>query len=79
MSDTVATRLHFLTFIVGDLSDTYTDIGIRRWFDRSRKELDDHTPALLLAPVGYLIRKVRAAFTNSPTLSCHPVHRHPFY
>ena len=48
--DTVAARLHFLAFIVGDLSGAYNDIGVRRWFDRPRKQLDGCTPALLLAP-----------------------------
>lgn len=47
--DTVAARLHFLAFIVGDLSGAYNDIGVRRWFDRSRKHLDDKSPAQLLA------------------------------
>ncbi len=47
--DMVAARLHFLAFIVGDLSGAYNDIGVRRWFDRPRKRLDGKSPALLLA------------------------------
>ena len=46
--DTVAARLHFLAFIVGDLSGAYNDIGVRRWFDRPRKRLDGNSPARLL-------------------------------
>ena len=47
--DTVAARLHFLAFIVGDLSGAYNDIGVRRWFDRRRKRLDGNSPRQLLA------------------------------
>ncbi len=47
--DAVAARLHFLAFIVGDLSGAYSDIGVRRWFDRPRKRLDGYPPARLLA------------------------------
>ena len=47
--DTVAARLHFLAFIVGDLAGAYNDIGVRRWFDRPRKRLDGNPPARLLA------------------------------
>ena len=47
--DTVAARLHFLAFIVGDLSGAYNDIGVRRWFDRPRNRLDGNPPARLLA------------------------------
>ncbi len=48
--DRVAGRLHFLAFIIGDLSGAYNDIGVRRWFDRPRKQLDGCPPALLLTP-----------------------------
>ena len=47
--DKVAARLHFLAFIVGDLSGAYNDIGVRRWFTRPRKRLNGHTPAQFLA------------------------------
>ena len=43
--DTVAARLHFLAFVVGDLAGAYNDIGVRRWFDRPRKRLGGSTPA----------------------------------
>ena len=47
--DTVAARLHFLAFIVGDLAGAYNNIGVRRWFDRPRKRLNGSPPARLLA------------------------------
>jgi hypothetical protein len=43
--DAVAARLHFLALIVGDLAGAYNDIGIRRWFDRSRTLLGNKSPA----------------------------------
>ena len=43
--DSVAARLHFLAFVVGDLGGAYNDIGVRRWFDRPRRRLDGSTPA----------------------------------
>lgn len=46
--DKVAARLHFLAFIVGDLSGAYNEIGVRRWFARPRKQLDGHSPAQFL-------------------------------
>ena len=46
--DTVASRLHFLAFVVGDLSGAYNDIGVRRWFERRRERLDGSTPAQAL-------------------------------
>ena len=71
--DTIAARLHFLAFIVGDLSGAYNDIGVRRWFDRPRDRLDGNPPARLLAgcwlPDDEGPRQVRAlahALVSSP-------------
>ena len=47
--DEVAARLHFLALVVGDLAGAYNDIGIRRWFERSRTLLGHRSPAQLLA------------------------------
>lgn len=47
--DDVAERLHFLALVVGDLAGAYNDIGIRRWFDRSRAFLGNKSPAQVLA------------------------------
>ena len=47
--DEVAARLHFLALVAGDLAGAYNDIGIRRWFERSRTLLGHCSPAQLLA------------------------------
>ena len=49
--DGVADRLHFLAFVVGDLAGAYNDIGVRRWFDRKRSQLDGNTPAQTLGEI----------------------------
>jgi hypothetical protein len=46
--DPIAARLHFLALVVGDLAGSYNDIGIRRWFERKRTQLDGRSPASLL-------------------------------
>lgn len=46
--DAVATRLHFLAFVAGDLAGAYNDIGVRNWFDRRRTQLHGATPAQVL-------------------------------
>ena len=47
--DPIATRLHFIALVVGDLAGSYDDVGIRRWFHRKRTMLDNRTPAAILA------------------------------
>ena len=44
----VAARLHFLTFVLGQLAGAYDDVGIQRWFHRPRRFLNGNTPAQLL-------------------------------
>ncbi len=46
--DAVAARLHFLALVVGDLAGSYNDVGIRRWFQRKRTQLDGRAPAAFL-------------------------------
>ncbi len=46
--DDVAARLHFVALVVGDLSGSYNEIGVRRWFRRRRTQLDGRSPAELL-------------------------------
>ena len=72
--DTISARLHFLAFIVGDLSGAYNDIGVRRWFARPRKQLDGHTPAQYLADdwlpndvESLRVRKLAHSLVSSPT------------
>lgn len=61
--DDVAARLHFLALVVGDLAGAYNDIGIRRWFERTRTLLENRSPSELLtgewSPNGPGPRKVR--------------------
>ncbi len=47
--DEVAERLHWLSAVVSDLAGAYNDLGIRRWFHRTRTALDGRSPAQLLA------------------------------
>jgi hypothetical protein len=47
--DAVAARLHWIALIAGDLAGSYNEYGIRRWFVRSRSELDGKAPADVLA------------------------------
>jgi hypothetical protein len=49
MPEAVATRAHFLATVVGELAGAYNDIGIRRWFERRRSQLDGRAPAEILA------------------------------
>ena len=46
--DEVAARVHWLALVVSDLGGAYNHIGIRRWFDRPRSQLDGRTPRELL-------------------------------
>ncbi len=46
--DAVAARVHFLALVVGDLAGAYNDLGIRRWFERTRTVLEGRAPATLL-------------------------------
>lgn len=47
--DSVADRLHFLTLMAADLAGSYNARGVRRWFSRSRPQLDGRSPVELLA------------------------------
>jgi uncharacterized protein YbjT (DUF2867 family) len=71
--DEVASRLHFLALVVGDLAGAYNALGIRRWFERQRTALGNRTPASFLAgdwtPEDEGARRVRAlarALVTSP-------------
>ena len=71
--DTIAARLHFLAFVVGDLAGAYNDIGVRRWFDRPRERLDGRTPAQALGgewspedDAPGRVRKLARALASSP-------------
>lgn len=47
--DAVASRLHWIALIAGDLAGSYNAFGIRRWFLRPRSQLDGKAPADVLA------------------------------
>ncbi len=40
----IASRLHWLAIVIGYLSGSYNDFGIRRWFERSRTALGGKSP-----------------------------------
>ncbi|MPZ51101.1 MAG: hypothetical protein GEU75_17685 [Dehalococcoidia bacterium] len=46
--DPVAQRLHFLTLLTAILRGSFNEFGIRRWFDRPRRALDERAPGELL-------------------------------
>lgn len=49
MPDRVAARLHYLAFVTFHVAGSFTDEGVRLWFDRPRHQLDGATAAELLA------------------------------
>jgi hypothetical protein len=72
--DEIATRLHFLALVVGDLAGAYNDIGIRRWFERKRTLLGNCSPAEILGngwnpddPGPTQVRQLAQALVSSPT------------
>lgn len=42
--DDIADRVHWLAMVVAALSGSYNEIGIRRWFERPRAQLDGRSP-----------------------------------
>ena len=71
--DDVAARLHFVALVIGDLAGAYNEIGIRRWFQRKRTQLDGRSPAALLSrnwdPDDAAPQRVRALAAALVTLS----------
>jgi hypothetical protein len=47
--DAVAVRLHEIARIIAALSGSYNAYGIRRWFSRQRRQLDERRPEEILA------------------------------
>ena len=47
----VATRLHWLMLVVGDLLGSYNAFGVRRWFARPRTALGGHSPEDVLISI----------------------------
>ena len=46
--DSVAARIHWLALVSSDLAGAYNELGVRRWFDRPRTQLDGKSPRQLL-------------------------------
>jgi hypothetical protein len=46
--DVVAARLHLLARIVAELRGAYSEVGVRRWFDRRRSALGGRPPSEIL-------------------------------
>lgn len=71
--DDVAGRLHAVALITADLTGSYNDFGIRRWFQRSRSALGGVSPVDVLSgewsPEDERVREVRelaGALLGSP-------------
>lgn len=71
-SDEVADRLHFLAMVVADLSGSYNELGIRRWFERPRTQLGGKTPREALGrrwqsttPTAQQVRQLAASLVAS--------------
>ena len=62
--DATAARLHWLAMVVSDLAGGYNPLGMRRWFERPRAQLDGHSPSALLGsgwqPDDAVAQRVRA-------------------
>ena len=48
--DPVAARAHWLALVAADLGGAYNQIGVRRWFERPRAQLDGRSPREALGP-----------------------------
>jgi hypothetical protein len=71
--DAVAARLHALALMCADLVGSYNELGVRRWFQRSRSALDGRSPSQLLAgdwspddPPVRAVRSLAASLLGSP-------------
>jgi uncharacterized protein (DUF2384 family) len=46
--DDIAERAHWLALVAGDLAGSYNTVGVRRWFERPRPQLDGRSPRQVL-------------------------------
>lgn len=72
----IAERLHWLAMVVADLSGSYNDFGIRRWFERPRQQLRGKSPREALgvdwsvdAPAALRVRELAAALVGAQPLA----------
>jgi hypothetical protein len=47
--DVVAARLHLIARIVAELRGAYSEVGVRRWFERMRSQLGGRAPDAILS------------------------------
>lgn len=47
--DVVAARLHLLARVVAELRGAYSEVGVRRWFERARSRLGGRSPDAILS------------------------------
>jgi hypothetical protein len=47
--DVVAARLHLLARVVAELRGAYSEVGVRRWFERTRSALGGRPPEAILS------------------------------
>jgi hypothetical protein len=47
--DVVAARLHLLARVVAELRGAYSEVGVRRWFERARSQLGGRSPDAILS------------------------------
>jgi uncharacterized protein (DUF2384 family) len=47
--DVVAARLHLVAQLTADLRGAYSEVGVRRWFERPRVQLGNRAPSAVLA------------------------------
>jgi hypothetical protein len=47
--DVVAARLHLIARIVAELRGAYSEVGVRRWFERARSQLGGRSPDAFLS------------------------------
>src|SRR5918999_424099 len=70
--DVVAARVHVIARIVGELRGAYSEVGVRRWFERVRSQLGGRSPDALLSgewdPDGADAERV-LALARSPSAS----------
>jgi len=63
MPDALAARIHWLALVAADLAGAYNELGIRRWFERPRAQLEGRSPAQVLGtdwdPSTPVVGKVR--------------------
>jgi hypothetical protein len=71
-----AERLHWLAMVVSDLTGSYNDFGMRRWFERPRTQLGGKSPRALLgtrwtpdAKAAQQVRALAAALSGAQPLA----------